>query len=725
LGSEMAQREGSSAKRLRDSVAGSEGGSFEIDANSLASFQKGILAAREEPSEADAWFALRRAAEELSLFPGFDQLITLNSNTIKELPHQINVARRVLREMGGRAILADEVGLGKTIEAGIVLKEYAVRGLARRVLILTPAALVDQWQAELETKFFERFETPTNADEWRHLQKGIASYDRAVQPTHAAAILKHKWDLVIVDEAHKVKNHKAKRYQFLQQIDRNYLLLLTATPLQNDLRELYNLITLLRPGQLGTWREFRDRHVVQGNVRRAKDPEALRELTSSVMVRTRRSSVANALELPPRRPVNPTIALSGEESLLYAATVQFLRDLYREGFVQPTDEEAEENRARRKLRTGKGILQLELIRLCQRLCSSAPALADSLETLSNGEFVSPQYRGRAREIAAAARRVTSHSKLESVTQALSEHPGQVIVFTEHLPTLALIRDHVTMLGRPVVTYQGGLPREERAKRLAAFRTSERGVFVATRAGTEGLNLQFSNVLLNYELPWNPMVVEQRIGRIHRIGQTRESFIINLAATGTIEAHILELLDQKIRLFELVVGELDVILGKCGGAEKLEETLGNAWLAAATEEDFKRRLEEIGREIDDSREEGRVQESLTSDIAAEDDVMRLERYFVNLSIPERVRLAYGTNALKMVRGIEAKRELLMLNVTEVVEALENAHEQEAEPSREWGRLWRLTGITGRGRAIEMVVQADRLPMLLVDLDADPPVSVRVA
>src|SRR5690348_9118939 len=312
-----------------------EGELWTVDERSLAEFTSRVI----QPPSPRAWVELRREAERIALAPGFERLITLDANTIKELPHQIEVARRVLRQMGGRAILADEVGLGKTIEAGIVLKELTVRGLARRVLIMTPASLVTQWQGELETKFFERFDTPTDPDDWHTVTKAIVSYDRAAGARHAKSVLRQHWDLVIIDEAHKVKNHKAARYQFIQKIDRNYLLLLTATPLQNDLRELYNLVTLLRPGQLGTWRDFKRQHLASGDKRKPRNPEVLKELTAQVMVRTRRSSVALALELPPRRPVHPAITLTAAETALYRETASFLRELYREGFVAPSEEE--------------------------------------------------------------------------------------------------------------------------------------------------------------------------------------------------------------------------------------------------------------------------------------------------------------------------------------------------------------------------------------------------
>src|SRR6059058_4148075 len=314
-------------------VAGPEDDFWTVDERALAEFTSKL----QQPPSSLMWAQLRRDAEQVALSPGFDRLITLDANTIKELPHQIEVARRVLRHMGGRAILADEVGLGKTIEAGIILKELLVRGLARRVLILTPASLVMQWQGELESKFFERFATPTVPDDWQNVTKAIASYDRARSARHAKLILRQRWDLVIIDEAHKVKNHRTAAYRFIQQIDRNYLLLLTATPLQNDLRELYNLVTLLRPGQLGTWHDFQQLHLAGGDRKAPKDPEALKELTSQVLVRTRRASVALALELPPRIPSHPEIDLTKKEATLYHDTAAFLRDLYREGFVEQSD----------------------------------------------------------------------------------------------------------------------------------------------------------------------------------------------------------------------------------------------------------------------------------------------------------------------------------------------------------------------------------------------------
>src|SRR5438132_1004799 len=446
--------------------------SWVVDERSLTLFVEKL----KEPPADRAWYELRREAERIALVPGFDRLITLDANAIKELPHQIDVAQRVLRDMGGRAILADEVGLGKTIEASIVYKELAVRGLARRALILTPASLVGQWQGELEEKFFERFDTPTDPDDWQRVTKAIISHDRARTRRHAEEILRHRWDLVIVDEAH-----------------------------------------------------------------------------------------------------------------LYQRTTDFLRRLYREGFIQPAEQEETEEGAPRR-RTKKGILQLAVIHLRQRLCSSSRALAESLAHLAESERISPQYRVIATQLAKRAERIKTHAKLDVLTKLLKETPDRVVVFSDHRPTIQLIEERVKQLNRKPIVYWGAHSTADRDKRIRAFHDDKRSVLIATRAGSEGRNLQFCNVLVNYDLPWNPMVVEQRIGRLHRIGQTREVHIVNLAAAGTIESYILELLDRKIKLFELVVGELDLILGEFGGAHTFEGRLADEWLAADNEEDFARRVE---------------------------------------------------------------------------------------------------------------------------------------
>src|SRR5437773_1054906 len=695
---------------------------WSVDEHSLEAFAKRL----QEPPTDRAWHELRREAERIALVPGFERLITLDANAIKALPHQIDVAQRVLRHMSGRAILADEVGLGKTIEASIIYKELAIRGLARRVLILTPASLVGQWQGELEEKFFERFDTPSEPDDWLNVTKAIVSHDRARSRRHAEEILRHRWDLVIVDEAHKVKSQRGATYQFIEKIERDFILLLTATPLQNDLRELYNLVTLLRPGQLGTWPEFRAVHLVAGDHRMPKDPAALRVLTHEVMIRTRRTSVIDDLNLPPRRARHPEVRLTKAEADLYQGTTEFLRRLYREGFVQPAEQKEVDDGTGTRKRTRRGIIQLAVIHLRQRLCSSARALAESLEHLAQGERINPAYRTIAKQLAKRAKGIKTHAKLTVLTDLLKETPDRVVVFSDHRPTIELIEERVTKLGRKAIVYWGAHSTPERDKRIRAFHDDERSVLIASRAGSEGRNLQFCNVLVNYDLPWNPMVVEQRIGRLHRIGQTREVHIVNLAAAGTIESYILQLLDQKIKLFELVVGELDLILGEFGGAQEFEGRLAKEWLAAESEEDFARRVETMGVDIEKSSAAGKEQEELNSLIAPDDNAMRLERRFETLSVPGRLRLGLGTSQVVKTTRWETKRHRLGVHVTELLEALESiepiggvtTEQQPAGTHPEYGDLVRLTGLTSTGRAITLVAQVDRLPLALVDIEADP-------
>src|SRR5467141_2500131 len=697
---------------------------WSVDERSLELFAKQLDA----PSAPRAWYELRREAEHVALVPGFDRLITLGGHAIKELPHQIDVAQRVLRQMGGRAILADEVGLGKTIEASIIYRELAIRGLARRTLILTPASLVGQWQGELEEKFFQHFDTPTDPDDWggQRVTRAIVSHDRARSRRHAEEILRHHWDLVIVDEAHKIKSHTGATYQFIEKIERDFILLLTATPLQNDLRELYNLVTLLRPGQLGTWEEFRAAHLVAGDHRQPKDPEALRALTHEVMIRTRRSSVVDDLNLPPRRPRHPEVKLTTAERDLYDRTTQFLRRLYKEGFVEPVEDEeaADGDEKPRRRQTKKGILQLAVIHLRQRLCSSSKALAESLEHLAESERISPEYRTISRRLAQRAQKIKTHAKLNVLTAILKETPDRVVVFSDHRPTIQLIEQRVEALGRQAIVYWGAHTTPERDKRIRAFHADERSVLIATRAGSEGRNLQFCNVLVNYDLPWNPMVVEQRIGRLHRIGQTREVHIVNLAAAGTIESYILQLLDRKIKLFELVVGELDLILGEFGGAHTFEGRLADEWLASENEEAFARRVEAIGADIEKSSADGKAQEQLNSLIAPDDNAVRLERRFQELSAAGRLRLGYGTSHLVRAAGWDAKRQRLGVHVTEVLEALKSIERIGGVTTRppagshpKSGELVRLSGLSSSGRAIALVAQVDRLPLFLADIEAD--------
>ena len=201
--------------------------------------------------------------------------------------------------------------------------------------------------------------------------------------------------------------------------------------------------------------------------------------------------------------------------------------------------------------------------------------------------------------------------------------------------------------------------------------------------------------------------------------------MNLAAAGTIESHILQLLDQKIKLFELVVGELDLILGEFGGAQQFEGRLAKEWLAAENEQDFERRVAALGADIEKSSAVGKEQEQLNSLIAPDDNAMRLERRFETLSLPGRLRLGFGTSQVVKAAGWDTRRLRLGLHLKDVLEALESIEPVGglATPARpggthpEYGELVRLTGLTSAGRAVTLVARVDRLPLVLVDIEAD--------
>jgi SNF2 family DNA or RNA helicase len=224
--------------------------------------------------------------------------------------------RKVLKQFRGRVLLADEVGLGKTIEAGMVLKEYLMRGMVESVLVLAPASLVGQWWEELETKFDIPCATTHDAllrsdpERFWNQKCLIASLALARRTEHAARLIGRSFDLVIVDEAHHLRDRASQSYKLVDALNKRFLLLLSATPVQNDLTELYNVLTLLKPGIFKTLKEFRAAYMAPGKPRQPANPERLRALMRDAMVRNTRAVVA--LKLPRRHAT--TIRVNGAES---------------------------------------------------------------------------------------------------------------------------------------------------------------------------------------------------------------------------------------------------------------------------------------------------------------------------------------------------------------------------------------------------------------------------
>lgn len=604
-------------------------------------------------------FALRLQSLYLRHAYRFDDRAGLSNARIEPNLHQIYIAHLVTNKVQPRMILADEVGLGKTIEAGLILKELRARGVADRVLVVCPASLQYQWQTELRTKFNESFEI-MDAAAWRYLSHGgkvnpfterdniicslpFAANDRT-KPPRPEQILEAEWDLVIFDEAHRVRRsrqggHKVsttKAYEMADDLKdlTDGLLLLTATPMQLHPFELYSLIELVEPGMypnfaaydrrrtelpelntlmrsLKTWRTLDEGEktvVVERHGDRLRsaggvteiarlDDDAIREGVmdalvdqhplAGAMVRNRKAELGG---FAGREAKSVLVELTDEELELYEDIATYLREEYNSavaakstaiGFLMVTYQ--------KMLASSSWAIHQSLTRRAAKLrqqlsgkktTTKAPS-AQALEELLDEEEPSTLYEaladveeGEVRdealkyEIARIEDLVQRLGKVDDskASQLLdtldtiyaNNADEKVVIFTQFKATQEHLRRQISA-NYSVSCFHGGLNAEEKEEAIRRFR-SDTQVLISTEAGGEGRNLQFAHVLVNYDLPWNPMKVEQRIGRLDRIGQKRTVFIYNLACAGTIEERVLLVLDQRIQLFTESVGSLDPILG---------------------------------------------------------------------------------------------------------------------------------------------------------------------
>ncbi|MFD0713743.1 DEAD/DEAH box helicase [Paenibacillus sp. GCM10027626] len=532
----------------------------------------------------DDWtmYQLAIEAEQSKLIASFDDLQCMRSlPELEPMPHQLSTARKVLHEMSGRAILADEVGLGKTIEAGLVLKEYLVRGLVKRALILVPASLVLQWVRELNQKFGIAAVAQKKEHTWQY-DIVVASIDTAKRDPHRDILLAQDYDMLIIDEAHKLKNKKTTNYQFVGQLRKKYCLLLTATPVQNDLDELYNLITLLKPGQLGGQSEFAANFVV--DKRLPKNEDQLQEALSGVMIRNRRGD--GGIHFTKRIVKNIPLELSEQEQALYHAVTAFVRQRYNESEQGGADLAS----------------MLSLVTLQREVCSSRDAVFLTLVNLFKKTAEDSPKRAKIWELVEFIRNIQANTKAKKTIELIREMNDKVIVFTEYRATQEYLLQYLRTNNIVAVPYRGGMNRGKKDWMMDLFRGRAQ-VLIATEAGGEGINLQFCHNIINFDLPWNPMRVEQRIGRIHRLGQKNDVKIFNLCTLGTIEEHIVHLLHEKINLFELVIGELDHILERFEKNEQsLEQRLAKAMLESGNSSDLRKKMDELGNSLTKIRDE---------------------------------------------------------------------------------------------------------------------------
>ena len=505
------------------------------------------------------------------------------------LPHQLHVLNRTMETNNIRYILADEVGLGKTIEAGMIIKELKSRGLVQRVLVVCPTGLVTQWATEMQEKFHEKFHVilPSDYDTIRRLTDTddvYGQYDQVISPMdsikpiekHAGwtdervekyneeriySIINSGWDLIIIDEAHRVAGSSGDvaRYKlgYLLSQASPYLLLLSATPHNGKTEPFLRLVRLLDEEAFPNSKSI------------------VKEQVAPYLIRTeKREAIDNNGNLLFKNRITHLVELHWDERHT------FQRELYElvSHYVSKTYDKAKRNRK-------KNMCLIFLLIIMQRMVtSSTAAVRQSLErrlevlksqntrigSLTEADLAEMEIEDNVDEaleamsinmaeeidelehiIAVAKQAEYQHPdvKVERLVdimdEILSEDRNQkIIIFTEFVGTQKYLQQLLENRGFSVSVLNGSMSIEERNEALQEFKT-ETSIFISTDAGGEGLNLQFSNIIINYDLPWNPMKIEQRCGRADRIGQQRDVHIFNFIVADTVENRVREVLEQKL------------------------------------------------------------------------------------------------------------------------------------------------------------------------------------
>ncbi|GIX36487.1 MAG: helicase SNF2 [Lysobacteraceae bacterium] len=597
----------------------------------------------------------------------FDAAVDLN-------PHQIEAALFALQSpLSKGVILADEVGLGKTIEAGIVLCQYWAER-RRRLLVICPASLRKQWALELEEKF-NLSAVVLDAKAWRQAQRESRN---PIQPGAIVVVSLHyanriredlravKWDLVVIDEAHKLRNAYRTSNKVGQGIrwatEGCRKLLLTATPLQNSLLELYGLSTLIDENIFGDVTSFRAQYATAGG-----DLDALRARLASFCKRTLRNQVSEYIRYTERRPITVPFRPSDAEHALYEAVSEFLRredsyalprrqrhltalilrkllassssaiaatlDLLRERLEGIRDERIEgipdfaervvdeeelesdlldeilgEDEAdaqevadappldRQKLH--------EEIRQLQRLADAARSIGSDSKSRALLKALEIGFRQLA-ETGAARKAVvfTESRRTQDYLKAFLEahgYEGQIVVFngTNSGPETAAIYEAWVERNRDSGRVSGSRAVDVRTALIEHFRDYGT-IFLATEAAAEGVNLQFCSLVVNYDLPWNPQRIEQRIGRCHRYGQQHDVVVINfLNERNEADRRVLELLTHKFNLFSGVFGASDEVLGSIESGVDFEKRILAIYQECRTPEEIDAAFAALQAEMDE-------------------------------------------------------------------------------------------------------------------------------
>ncbi len=610
---------------------------------------------------------------------GFDRLSSALFDASVDLnPHQIEAALFALESpLSNGALLADEVGLGKTIEAGIVLCQYWAER-RRKLLVICPASLRKQWALELEEKFslpayiLDAKAVRQAAVQGRDPfgQRGVTIISMPYAARQEDRIRGVEWDLVVIDEAHKLRNAFRPSNRTGQAIRRategRKTLLLTATPLQNSLLEIYGLSTLIDERLFGDVDSFRSLYTSAGG-----DLAGLRQRLSGLVRRTLRNQVTEYVRYTDRLPLTVPFSPTDREQVLYEDVTRFLDrpDSYA---LPGRQRHLTALIVRKLLASSPAAIAATLDSLRQRLeairdnrsTASGKELAEMLivgeeveeelleeffdEDIDDVEERDEDEGGKVLErvrlaeeiaelqrLAACARGITSDTKAKALVIALSsgfermEQLGaerKALVFTESRRTqdylAAYLRSH-GYDGRVVVfngrnsgpdtarVYESWLAANANTGRITGSRDVDvrtalieyfrdhADVMIATEAGAEGINLQFCSLVINYDLPWNPQRIEQRIGRCHRYGQQHDVVVVNfLNERNAVDQRVLQLLSDKFRLFSGVFGASDDVLGAIESGVDFEHRILDIYEQCRTAVEIDAAFEHLQAELDE-------------------------------------------------------------------------------------------------------------------------------
>ncbi len=599
---------------------------------------------------------------------------TILDAQVEPKPHQIDAAVFAFRSpFASGAILADEVGLGKTIEAGLVISQKWSEG-KHKILIICPSSLRQQWRQELQEKFYLESEIleGKSYNEYQKKDRHTSPFDqdKIVLCSYQFAANKEKdvalqdWDLVVMDEAHRLRNvykPSNKTANILKKaLERAPKLLLTATPLQNSLLELYGLISFIDDRTFGDQKSFKDQFINRGNEKTLLD---LRQRLQRFSYRTLRKQVMEYINYTNRIPHTQSYVPSAKEQELYELVSNYLqRDVI---YALPASQRQLTTLIMRKLLASSSYAISRTLRtLADRLSGEIASGKFSKKTVNLGQYfgdyelieeledeegmpgpidespetvdvqLATQEVTDLRKYAAIAESINHNNKADALKSGLDACFDQLnrlgaqrkaIIFTESTRTQSYLFKFLNENGfsgkivlfngcntDPASTeiYQSWLKENKDTDRATGSVTADRKaaivdyfrnhaeIMIATEAAAEGINLQFCSLVVNYDLPWNPQRVEQRIGRCHRYGQKHDVVVLNfLNETNAADQRVFELLSEKFKLFEGVFGASDEVLGAIESGVDIEHRIAEIYQACRTTEEIKEQFDHLQQELE--------------------------------------------------------------------------------------------------------------------------------